>query len=166
MPRGGRPRAGAGRVLVAAVAVATLGLAGLGWLTIVRARTPAVAVSLPAAADDPACQRLSAVWPVQVLGLPPRRVSVESPAVRAWGDPAIVAICGYPAPAPSTSGCLTVDGVDWVLQQRSDGVQATTYGRSPAMDVLVPTAYTTDQRVLPALSAVARTLPETGHRCS
>ncbi len=92
-------------------------------------------------------------------------MSVESAAARAWGEPAIVAICGYPAAAPSTVECLAVDGVDWLIQRRSDGVQFTTYGRSPAMDVLVPAAYSPEPLLLPAFGPAARSLPETGRRC-
>ncbi len=42
----------------------------------------------------------------------------SSPSARAWGDPAIIAICGYAAPPPSTLECIAVDGVDWVVQPR------------------------------------------------
>ena len=96
---------------------------------------------------------------------PARAVSVQSPAARAWGNPAVIAICGYDAPAPSTLECLSVDGVDWLVQRRSDGVQFTTYGRSPAMDVLVPAAYAPEPLLLPAFGAAARSLPETGRHC-
>ena len=92
-------------------------------------------------------------------------MSVDSPAARAWGDPAIVAVCGYEPPGPSTLECVAVDGVDWIVQRRSDGVQFTTYGRSPAMDVLVPAAYAPEPLQLPAFSAAARSLPETGRHC-
>ena len=77
-----------------------------------------------------------------------------------------MAICGYPPPAPSTLECLAVDGVDWLIQPRSDGVQFTTYGRSPAMDVLVPDRYAPQPLLLPAFTAAARSLPPTGRQCS
>ena len=122
-------------------------------------------VALPAGADSTPCQALTAHWPSLVSSQPARAVSVQSPAARAWGNPAVIAICGYDAPAPSTLECLSVDGVDWLVQRRSDGVQFTTYGRSPAMDVLVPAAYAPEPLLLPAFGAAARSLPETGRHC-
>ena len=122
-------------------------------------------VALPAGADSAPCQALTALWPSLVSSQPARAVSVQSPAAQAWGNPAVIAICGYDAPAPSTLECLSVDGVDWLVQRRSDGVQFTTYGRSPAMDVLVPAAYAPEPLLLPAFGAAARSLPETGRHC-
>ena len=122
-------------------------------------------VALPAGADSAPSQALTALWPSLVSSQPARAVSVQSPAARAWGNPAVIAICGYDAPAPSTLECLSVDGVDWLVQRRSDGVQFTTYGRSPAMDVLVPAAYAPEPLLLPAFGAAARSLPETGRHC-
>jgi hypothetical protein len=124
-----------------------------------------VAVALPSGASGAPCQALAGVWPRQVGSLTARAVGVQSPAARAWGDPAIVAICGYDPPAPSTLECVSVDGVDWLVQRRSDGVQFTTYGRTPAMDVLVPAVYAPEPLLLPAFGAAARTLPETGRHC-
>ena len=122
-------------------------------------------VALPPGADSAPCQAFTALWPSLVSSQPARAVSVQSPAARVWGNPAVIAICGYDAPAPSTLECLSVDGVDWLVQRRSDGVQFTTYGRSPAMDVLVPAAYAPEPLLLPAFGAAARSLPETGRHC-
>lgn len=124
-----------------------------------------VTVTLPDGAGAAACQALGPLWPAAVSGRPPNRMSVDSAAARAYGAPAIVAICGYPAPAPALLECIDVDGVDWLVQRRSDGVQFTTYGREPAMDVLVPAAYAPEPLLLPAFAPAARSLPETGQRC-
>ncbi|MBK8469948.1 MAG: DUF3515 family protein [Actinomycetales bacterium] len=124
-----------------------------------------VTVTLPDGAQRAACQALGPRWPDAVSGRPPTGMSVDSAAARAYGAPAIIAICGYPAPAPGLLECLDVDGVDWLVQRRSDGVQFTTYGRDPAMDVLVPAAYAPEPLLLPAFSSAARSLPETGQRC-
>ena len=86
--------------------------------------------------------------------------------IRSRAKPAIIAICGYAAPPPSALECIAVDGVDWVVQPRSNGVQFTTYGREPALDVLVPSAYAPEPLVLPAFGAVARSLPTTGRTCT
>ncbi len=137
---------------------ASLALAGCG--------AHGISVTLPDEAGSPACQSLTGLWPSTVGGFPARTVEPDSPAARAWGDPAIIAICGYPPPPPSTLECLSVNGVDWVVQPRSNGVQFTTYGRSPALDVLVPSAYAPEPLLLPAFSTVGAALPTTGRACS
>ena len=148
------------------VRVAAFG-AALGYaVSLASCSTPAVSVTLPDRAGDSACAALAEHWPADISGMAARQVSVTSPAARAWGDPAIVAICGYPPPGPSTAECVSVDGVDWVIQRRSDGVQFTTYGRSPAMDVLIPSRYAPEPLLLPAFGPAARALPETGRHCS
>ena len=135
-------------------------------MSLASCSTPAVSVTLPDRAGDSACAALAEHWPADISGMAARQVSATSPAARAWGDPAIVAICGYPPPGPSTAECVSVDGVDWVIQRRSDGVQFTTYGRSPAMDVLIPSRYAPEPLLLPAFGPAARALPETGRHCS
>ena len=127
--------------------------------------TRGIPVTLPDGASSPACAALEPLWPRTVSGRETRAVDPISPAARAWGDPAIIAICGYAAPPPSTLECVSVDGVDWVVQPRSNGVQFTTYGREPALDVLVPSAYAPEPLVLPAFGAAARSLPATGRAC-
>ncbi len=84
----------------------------------------------------------------------------------AWGDPAIIATCGWPALGPTEQECLAVDGVDWVAEPLSDGVRFTTFGRTPALEVLVPDAYKPEPLLLPAFRAVAEALPGNGRRCS
>jgi hypothetical protein len=88
------------------------------------------------------------------------------PAVRAWGDPAIIARCGVATPAPTTEDCLTVNEVDWVATPLSDGTKFVTYGRDPALEVLIPRSDVPEGSLLPAFTAAARTLPATGRHCS
>ncbi len=145
---------------LAACALLALGVAGC-------TRGPApVSVTLPDAASSPACAAAAAAWPGTVSGMSSRTTTVDSPAARAWGDPAVIAICGYPPLSPTTADCLAVDGVDWVVQPRSDGMQFTAYGRTPTLDVLVPSAYSPESLLLPAFSAAARALPDNGRHCS
>jgi hypothetical protein len=96
------------------------------------------------------------------------RVSTQpdAPSVAAWGDPAIIARCGLDPLGPTTDECVTVDGVDWVVRRLTDGSAATTYGRDPAIEVLVPGSYGPVPLLLPAFTTVARTLPQNGRHCS
>jgi hypothetical protein len=85
--------------------------------------------------------------------------------VRAWGEPAIIARCGLSPIGPTTDQCLDVSGVDWVAHQLTDGVRFTTYGRSPAVEVLVPSAYKPEPLLLPAFAAAASAIPQGERHC-
>ena len=90
---------------------------------------------------------------------------LPAPAVPRLGDPAIVARCGVPTPGPTTNDCLTVNDVDWVATPLSDGTRFVTYGRDPAIEVLVPKAYAPEGSLLPAFAPAALALPTTGRKC-
>lgn len=123
----------------------------------------AVEIGVPAFATQAPCPQLS--WPQQAAGHDRVATTSDSAAVAAWGDPAIVARCGVAAPPPTTLACLGVDDVDWIVEPLSDGTRFTTYGRRPAMQVLVPDAYSPEPMVLGSFTQVARRLPGTGRRC-
>jgi len=58
----------------------------------------------------------------------------------AWGEPAgIILRCGVPTPPPtSESPCATVDDVDWLRDDTDDpNFVFTTYGRTPAIEVII-----------------------------
>ncbi|MGB5952177.1 MAG: DUF3515 family protein [Ornithinimicrobium sp.] len=112
------------------------------------------------------CQKVAGLWPSTVGGQNSRVTAANSNTVAAWGDPAIIARCGAAVPEPTTSQCLDIAGVDWVAEPLDDGVQFTTYGREPAIEVLVPEAYSTEALVMPAFTATAGAIPQTLGRCS
>jgi hypothetical protein len=122
-------------------------------------------VADPAEAGSAACRSAAAHWPPTVGGKTRRPTSSSSDAVRAWGDPAVIARCGLPPIGPTTEQCLDVSGVDWVAHQLTDGVRFTTYGRSPAIEVLVPSAYKPEPLLLPAFAAAASAIPQGDRRC-
>jgi hypothetical protein len=70
------------------------------------------------------------------------------------------------SPGPSTEHCETVNGIDWVVQPLTDGEEFTTFGRSPAIQVLVPKHYAPEEFALTALAAAAGTIAQGPHRCS
>lgn len=59
----------------------------------------------------------------------------------AWGDPsAVILRCGVPVPDPtSTLPCVSVDGIDWLRDQGAEAniMILTTYGRTPAVEVVI-----------------------------
>ncbi|MFN8097007.1 MAG: DUF3515 family protein [Dermatophilaceae bacterium] len=106
------------------------------------------------------------MWPTSVADRSRRATSPLDPSTAAWGDPAIIARCGYAALAPTTADCLSVDGIDWIIRELTDGTAFTTYGTDPAVEVLVPESYAPETMVLPDFDDAARTLPQTGHHCT
>lgn len=149
------------------VHVTLVGAAVVALTAVVAGCGGAVEVSPPAAASDPACGSVS--WPSEVAGLDRRSTSPDSPATAAWadrGDVAIIARCGVPVPGPTTDECLGVDGVDWIAHRLDDGMRFTTYGREPAIEVLVPNAYAPEPLVLSSFADAAAAGRATGHRCS
>lgn len=145
-------------------------LAALAVLAGCGSDTPSAAPAENAA--NPLCAKVAAQWPGTVGGKD--RVSIDvgngqsagvTKTVAAWGDPAIIARCGVAAPGPSTD-CIEADDVDWVMSSLSDGKRFVTYGRVPAIEVLVPSAYSPEPLVLSAFDQAATQIPQNSHRCS
>jgi hypothetical protein len=157
----GRPRLTGARVGLALAA-----LAALATVAVVVLRHRPVEVSVPPHGSDPACARMTADLPRQLLHQERVSTSVSSPAVAAWGDPAIIWRCGVEPPGPTTEVCQAVNGIDWVVDPLDDGTGFTTYGRSPAVQVLVPKAYAPEAFALTALSDAVSEVPQGEHRCS
>ncbi|WP_460936338.1 DUF3515 family protein [Phycicoccus ginsengisoli] len=149
-------------MLLAAAGLLILGTAG----AVVYAVVPrGVEVAVPDYTGS-GCDAASRVWPQRVAGHDRVDTSPASARTRAWGDPAVVARCGLPALGPTTAECLEVDGVDWVVERLSDGARFTTFGRDPAIEVLVPNAYAPEPLLLPAFVPAARALPPNGRHCT
>jgi hypothetical protein len=70
------------------------------------------------------------------------RTAAQVVGVAAWGEPPIVLQCGIDVPGgPTSDPCITVDGVDWIIDNPDDDDQAAafvSYGRDPAVRVTVP----------------------------
>jgi hypothetical protein len=153
-------RAARRRAIVAAAGLLILGTAG----AVVYAAWPrAVDVAVPAYHGS-GCDSIG--WPATVAGHSMTRTSPLSPRTAAWGDPAVIASCGWPALGPTDKECLDVDGVGWVVEPLHDGVKFTTFGRDPAIEVLVPDAYQPEPLLLPAFGPAAKALPANGHTCN
>jgi hypothetical protein len=150
-------------LLLSAVPAVVAAVAVLAVLTL---RDRPVEASAPPGAGDPVCARLAARLPATLHGQQRRATTSPSPAVAAWGDPAIVWRCGVTPPGPTENECTQVDGVDWVRVPLSDGSSFTTYGREPAVQLLVPRAYAPEPLLLPALSRVVAAVPQGERRCT
>lgn len=131
-------------ILTAGAAVAALALAGCA--------TPVTLDPAPQA-SAPVCAQLLLTLPETLAGADQRSTTTQ--ASRAWGDPAITLRCGVTPLAPTTDRCISVDDgagteVDWVVdelgaQDQDRGTWTfTTYGRVPAVEVVVPVEYAGD----------------------
>jgi hypothetical protein len=147
-------------------AAATAGSAALAALLTVACGDGAVRAVPFEASDSALCQSVADHWPTTVGPHEPRVTAVQTRGVAAWGDPPIVARCGKAPPPPTTDPCLDVNGVDWVLTELDDGAMFTTYGRDPAIEVLVPDVYQTSPLLLPAFGPAAEQVPQTLGRCT
>jgi hypothetical protein len=120
----------------------------------------------PAAADTrESCERLNTDLPRSVDGQDRRATTPHSVVTAAWGDPAVVLRCGVPRPAglQPTSQFVTVDGIDWLPEQRADGYTFTTVGRAAYVEASVPSAYAPEVNALADLAgAISRTIPPVG----
>jgi len=129
----------------------------------------AQAVALDPADDaaDPACAEVSVRLPELVSDLPSRETNAQ--ATGAWGETTsgVILRCGVPSPDPTaTLPCVTVDGIDW-LRDDTDAPYFvfTTYGRSPAVEVVVDSETASARAALTDLSGAVGTLPSDGGEC-
>jgi hypothetical protein len=90
--------------------------------------------------NSPACADVVKRAPAKVLDHD--RATPQAVGVAAWGQPPIVLQCGIDVDdGPTSDPCLTVQGVDWIVDNPDAEDQAATfvtYGRAPAVRVTVP----------------------------
>ncbi len=86
-----------------------------------------------------------------------------SQATAVWGDPSkIILRCGVNVPGPTTDPCVSVNGVDWVAKEGDVAWTLTTYGRTPATEVLFNPNEVPSSSVLTQLSSAAERIPAEG----
>ena len=125
--------------------------------------TPTVHLEPAEGANDPACAEVSVRLPSGSIA-DHERVWTDAQATAAWGDPsAILFTCGLEPPAPSTLQCVSIGGVDWIVDETDfPYLRMTTYGRTPAAQVYVDTESVSSNDVLSAVSNAANMLPKDG----
>lgn len=116
-------------------AIAALAVVGIGLLT---GCSPTVALSPAEDATSARCASVVVLLPDTVSTLPERQTNAQGTG--AWGEPPdIVLRCGVAVPDPTSAlPCYTVDGVDWLYNDKKAPVFTfTTYGRDPAVAVTI-----------------------------
>lgn len=130
-------------------------------------------------AADPVCAEVLQATPDTLVGQERRSTSAQ--ASTAWGDPALTLRCGVTPPGPTTERCLTVEqadgtAVDWIALEGDDELLPAharrgqgswtfvTYGRTPAVEVVVPVEHAGDQPTAPLVDLAAAMQVTTAER--
>ena len=111
-------------------------------------------------ANDPACADVTVRLPQTVAGLERRTTNAQSTG--AWGDPASVQLqCGIEPSGPTTDACVSVNGVDWIVDESAAPIyRFEAYGRSPGLVVFVDSERVSGTDAVVDLGAVAQVLPQ------
>nr|NLD39745.1 DUF3515 family protein [Actinomycetales bacterium] len=134
------------------------------------------------AAPDPLCGDILLALRGQRFGFP--EMGTTAQATMAWGDgtSAITLRCGVEPPPPTTDRCITVTGsdgtaIDWInpepdsplIPEHADSETGSwtfiTYGRVPAVEIVVPAALQLEPAdVLPGVATAVQRAPA-GREC-
>jgi len=125
---------------------------------------PTIDLAPAAHAGDPRCADVTVRLPDTVAGLAKRETNAQ--ATGAWGDPAAVLLrCGVADPGPTTLPCVTALGIDWVVDASDQkAISYTTFGRDPAIQVVVNHKAVSDSTVLADLKPAVTVIPQK-HKC-
>ena len=101
------------------------------------------------------------------------RRQTDQQATAAWGSgnpPSVVLRCGVTPPGATADNCLPmpVDGVDWIERPVAGTQQyvVTTFGRTPAVQLVIDTARIGSSVALPPISdAIVQAIPKQTSRC-
>lgn len=121
-------------------------------VALLAACAPVVRLEAAEEANAVDCANMMVRLPETVEELPRRQVDAQSTA--AWGDPVAALIrCGVPRPGPTALPCVTVDGVDWLIDEKdAPRFVFTTFGLEPATEVIVDSEAVSGTSVLRAVS--------------
>ena len=135
------------RLLPSAAAAALLLVASAG----LAGCSATVDVEPAEGANDPACADVTVRLPDYIADLPRRWTDAQ--ASGAWGDPSAVLLrCGVTPPGPTEARCITLGGVDWIVDEsRAPNYLVTTYGRVPAVEVFIDNELVSPNDVLTEL---------------
>ncbi|MGR2751458.1 DUF3515 family protein [Agromyces arachidis] len=150
-----RPR----RTLPRLVAAASVAVVALPMLSACSRPVPFEPAADAADAD---CAAVVVRLPEQVAGQDARETDAQGTG--AWGSPASVLLrCGVEPPGPTTLRCVSVDEVDWIIDE-SDAprYRFTTYGRTPAVEVVVDNDVVSGTTVIADLSPAVAAIPADG----
>ena len=112
-------------------------------------------------ANDPSCAEVSVRYPAQISDLDQRYTNAQ--ATTAYGEPAAVLVrCGLEPVFASTLPCVTAADVDWLVDDSdAPNFRFVSFGRSPAVEVIVDSQAASGITTLESLSQAVSRLPAT-----
>lgn len=110
-------------------------------------------------ANNPSCAEVTVRLPSDIEGLQKRVTGAQSTA--AWGEPtAVIMRCGLPPVTASKLPCITHNNVDWLVDDsKAPSYRFISFGRTPAMEIIVDSTKVAGVTALDALSGQAEFLP-------
>lgn len=142
---------------------AVLALGSLGLLLPLTACSPVVPMNPADESQSVECANVQVRLPDRIGDLKKRVTNAQSTA--AYGDPEAVLIrCGLEMPVVSDTECFEVEGIDWLADaSREPDYVFISYGRDPAMEVIVDNTQIAGRTVLEELTSAALALPQKHH---
>ena len=134
-----------------------------GGASTAREDLPVLPVEVPPVTPeaDASCPALMRALPLELDGEPSRRVQSDSPYAYAWGDPAIVLVCGVDRPEGYVTGAaaIQINGVQWYVDTDDpDTTVWTTVDRPVYVQISLPASV--DSAPVTALTPqIAQALP-------
>ena len=121
----------------------------------------AVALDPAAGATDPGCAEIMVRLPDTVASEDIRETNAQATA--AWGSPSAVLLrCGVAEYGPTTLPCVNVSGIDWIEDDsQKPSYTYTTFGRSPATQVIVDSNAVSASTALIDLQTAVAAIPQT-----
>jgi hypothetical protein len=105
----------------------------------------AVAVPVPVSAADVGaiCRLIEPTLPKKIDGMDRRKTTPRTDRTAAWGDPPVIMRCGVERPKAltRTSQLNTVNGVDWLVEERDGGHVFTSINRAAYIEITVPAGH-------------------------
>lgn len=142
-----------------------IALAAASLAAVLAGCAPVVSMT-PAAefANDPECADAIVRMPAAISSYELRHTDAQGSA--AWGQPTVVLLyCGVPVPEVSELPCVEIAGVFWLREEVDAGFAYTTYGRDPAVRVVVDPDAVGPGVVLDELAVAVSYTSENGREC-
>lgn len=105
-------------------------------------------------AHDPVCAEVMLSLPEVVGEFEQRPTSSQGTSV--WGEPsAVVLRCGVTPVGPTEHPCVSPAGVDWVWIEHEDHTQLITFGREPAVELLLDQEHINESTMMNVQAALS-----------
>jgi Protein of unknown function (DUF3515) len=135
------------------------------FCALVTGCSPIVALDPAPHANDPTCADVIVHLPSTLENLPRRETNAQ--ATGAWGEPATILLrCGVTVPVASDLPCVQTDDIQWLRDDsKAPTYVFTTYGRTPAIAVVIDQKKLSPGPTLQDLEGVVAYTKPNCHEC-